>query len=162
MLIDPAATRTVLVKMMNLYTGKKPRHLDLAVSLIYQLTDTLHTRPLSDEPAGSRHRVGAELVMESLQAFHSQPIGVAEIAAWLRVSESTLRRTLHEAGRDSPHQELTRLRIEHAKHLLETTHRTTAEIGTACGFASDKYFITRFRRCTGLSPGAYRARQGNE
>lgn len=162
MLGDPAATRTVLVEMMNLYTQKKPQNIDLALSLIYRLAYTVQRLSPGEPQAASGHRVNAELIVETLKAFHSQPIGVAEIARWLRVSGSTLRRTIHDAGKPSPLQELTRLRIEHAKHLLETTDRTAVEIATACGFASDKYFITRFRRCTGLSPGAYRARQACE
>ena len=52
------------------------------------------------------------------------------------------------------------LRIEHARQLLATRpDLNISEVAEACGFSDYNYFITVFRRATGLSPRKYRMRE---
>jgi len=52
---------------------------------------------------------------------------------------------------------LTRLRIDHAGHLLAHTDRPLAQIALDCGFGDQSYFTRVFRRRTGRTPGEHRA-----
>ena len=52
---------------------------------------------------------------------------------------------------------LIRLRIDHARHMLEHTRLPVIEVGLRCGFAQTTHFATMFRKITGLCPRAYRA-----
>lgn len=52
---------------------------------------------------------------------------------------------------------ITRIRIEKAKSLLETTTLTIAEISDLTGFSSQGYFSTAFKGHTGMTPRDYRA-----
>ena len=48
------------------------------------------------------------------------------------------------------------LRIEGAKRLLETNRASADEISATVGYENPAFFRRLFKRCTGLSPGAYR------
>jgi AraC-like DNA-binding protein len=47
-------------------------------------------------------------------------------------------------------------RLEHARELLRTSGRTTAEIAALAGFGTPRTFYRAFRRSTGVSPTEYR------
>jgi LacI family transcriptional regulator len=53
-------------------------------------------------------------------------------------------------------EELTRLRVEHAKRLLPDPKQKLETIGTECGFSSRFHFVRAFRRVTGRTPKAHR------
>jgi AraC family transcriptional regulator len=60
----------------------------------------------------------------------------------------------------SPHRYLTARRIEIAKHLLERTHFSIAEIALETGFSSQAHFTNRFREHLELTPRQYRRSVG--
>ena len=51
---------------------------------------------------------------------------------------------------------ITKIRIEKAKVLIETTSNTIAEISDMTGFASQSYFSTAFKNYTGMTPSQYK------
>ena len=55
-------------------------------------------------------------------------------------------------------QELTRLRVEHAKRLLHDPDLKTEAVGAESGFANRFHFIRAFSRMTGQTPAKFRAR----
>lgn len=56
---------------------------------------------------------------------------------------------------------LTRLRIDHACHLLAHTELSLAHLALECGFTDQSYFNRVFRRCTGRTPGDFRRLQSS-
>ena len=52
-------------------------------------------------------------------------------------------------------------RMEHAVHLLQTTHLQVQSIAQHCGISDANYFSKLFKKHTGMTPGEYRARVGN-
>ena len=55
---------------------------------------------------------------------------------------------------------ITRERIALASSLLEREEYNVAEIGWACGYTSSSYFISVFRKQTGMTPLQWR-REGD-
>jgi transcriptional regulator GlxA family with amidase domain len=55
---------------------------------------------------------------------------------------------------------LHRLRIDAARHLLETRGKSVADVSQEVGYEDLGFFRRLFRRHTGASPQAYRARFG--
>lgn len=53
-------------------------------------------------------------------------------------------------------EHIRQLRIDKAKQLLKETRLPLAEVAARCGFQDYNYFITVFKRLTGLSPIRYR------
>jgi AraC-like DNA-binding protein len=67
-----------------------------------------------------------------------------------------LLRAFRSAFGETPHDFLTRLRLERARDLLTVTSRPVTAICFDVGFTSLGSFSTLFRRHVGLSPAAFR------
>ena len=79
-------------------------------------------------------------------------INIEAVCKKLFVSRSSLQRMFSERLGISPHQYLTKLRIEHSLTLLPERHLTIKEVANACGFLDEKYFSTVFKKTYGHSP----------
>lgn len=74
----------------------------------------------------------------------------------LGVPERTLKRRFKAATGSTLIEYVQNLRIEEAKHLLETTCLPTDAISAEVGYEDPAFFRRLFKRRTGLTPGAYR------
>lgn len=94
--------------------------------------------------------------LKAIREQFNQPLTAEGMIADVPMS----RRRLHDAfvraiGR-SVAEELTRLRVTHAKRLLSETPFKLHEIASACGFNSEARLVIVFTRQTGMTPGEYR------
>jgi len=101
------------------------------------------------------HPMVARALKAIREHFH-QPLTAEGMISSVPMS----RRRLHDAfiralGR-SVAEELTRLRINHAKRLLAESPAKLHEIARACGFNSESRLVIVFTRQTGMTPGEYR------
>lgn len=96
-----------------------------------------------------------------MNASLKQPITLSQIAevAWLSTHHflRLFKQTFHE----TPHQYLTRKRIERAKHLLAHTDLSVTDVCLEVGFESLGSFSWLFRRRVGVSPETFRLQNGN-
>jgi transcriptional regulator GlxA family with amidase domain len=69
-------------------------------------------------------------------------------------------RRFKSATGETPIAYLHRLRIDAARHYLESEHRSVQDICHAIGYEDLAFFRRLFRRHTGASPRAYRRRFG--
>jgi transcriptional regulator GlxA family with amidase domain len=88
----------------------------------------------------------------------SRPVSLDDTAKAARLGTRTLLRRFRKATGDTPRDYATRLRIETAKRLLETTARTVEELSESTGYADPGAFRRAFKARTGLTPGEYRNR----
>lgn len=70
----------------------------------------------------------------------------------------TFKRRFRAATGYTPIEYVQTLRVEEAKHLLETTTLPTEQIGAAVGYQDPSSFRRLFKRLTGVSPARYRQR----
>ena len=83
---------------------------------------------------------------------------LSALAARCNVSAEHLRRLcLRELGR-TPMEQVTYIRIQRARELLETTDDKVEHIAGQTGYKSRDVFTRAFIRCVGLPPSDYRAR----
>jgi AraC family transcriptional regulator len=59
---------------------------------------------------------------------------------------------------ETPHQFVTRLRLDEAAKLLRATNQTVLQIAMAVGFESASHFSVQFKRDYGVTPLAFRLR----
>lgn len=85
-------------------------------------------------------------------------ISPEDVARMVNMSYSWFRKTFKDYTGLAPAHYITRLKVEHAKHLLSTTDRTVKEIAYELNFGELSYFSQVFRRATGLTPVEYRSR----
>ena len=94
---------------------------------------------------------------EILATEFAAPIRIADLATRFRVSRRTLETHFRAVAGTTIAEEVTRLRIERAKHLLSTTDKTLTQIADECGFFDISHFSATFLRHVGMRPTAFRA-----
>jgi AraC-like DNA-binding protein len=93
-----------------------------------------------------------------LDQYYATPITIEDLSSKVALSPYYLIRAFKHIYKQTPHQYLIGRRIAKAKELLRNTPISVTEICAAVGFESLGSFSTRFRKATGLSPRAYRAK----
>jgi transcriptional regulator GlxA family with amidase domain len=87
-------------------------------------------------------------------------ITVATLADFLHVSQRQLHRVVRREEGVSPAEMVERIRLEAAKHLLESTKLRLPKVTASCGFGSEETMRRTFLHHLGIPPGAYRERFG--
>ncbi len=87
---------------------------------------------------------------------------IEQIASALNVGGDTLRKTCLKNMGLSAIDYLTKLRLDKACTLLSATSYKISFIAAACGYQSDKYFATAFKKSFGISPSQWRENRRTE
>ncbi len=93
---------------------------------------------------------------ETLASEFASPIRIADLAKHFRVSRRTLETHFRDVTGTTIADEICRLRIERAKHLLATTSDAQDKIAAACGFYNASHLSATFRSRLGKRPSAFR------
>lgn len=91
--------------------------------------------------------------------FH-EDVQVDELATRVGMSPRNFARRFRAATGETPLGYLQRLRIDAARHLLESNRRSIHDVSRAVGYEDVAFFRALFQRHTGSSPRGYRARFG--
>lgn len=92
-----------------------------------------------------------------LDQFGNPLLGVDDVVAVTDLSRRELEKAFRKELSRTINQEITRVRIERVKTLLETTTMKAVEISAVTGFSRTNHFFRCFRQTVGLSPKVYRA-----
>ncbi len=95
---------------------------------------------------------------QRVRGMLAQPLRLPDLARDMGLSERHLQRLCRQATGLSAHGFIVQVRLREACRLLAYTRMRVQEVGFALGFNDPAYFARAFRRGTGLSPAAYRAR----
>ena len=77
------------------------------------------------------------------------------------LAERTFKRRFQQATGLSPLEYVQTLRLEEAKHLLETGDDSIEAVANAVGYEDAGFFSRLFRRKVNLTPAQYRRRFGS-
>ncbi|WP_136658776.1 helix-turn-helix domain-containing protein [Nitratireductor sp. XY-223] len=81
---------------------------------------------------------------------------VSDVSKAAEIPERSLKRRFKAATGSTLIAYVQNLRIEEAKRLLETSNIIADEIAALVGYENPAFFRRLFKRCTGITPGAYR------
>ena len=98
-------------------------------------------------------------IKKALRFMHEhfrEPVRLDEIALQANMSKYHFSRCFRNLTGFPPNEYLIRLRLDHAKTLLENTSLSIRTIGEISGFQDEAYFSRLFRRRTGVSALKYR------
>lgn len=95
-------------------------------------------------------------VRDLIRECHEQALTLEDLSLEAELSAWHFLRTFRTTFGETPHDFLTRVRIERAKKLLTISSRSVTEICFDVGFSSLGSFSTLFRRQVGLSPAQFR------
>jgi len=99
-----------------------------------------------------------ERARELMDTEYARPLNLDELARAAHFSRYHFLRAFRRAYFQTPHEYITRKRIERAKELLAQSDLTVTEICFEVGFESPGSFSTLFHKQVGWSPSIYRAR----
>jgi AraC-like DNA-binding protein len=145
------------VNACQIFIGRIDADTDEATSLMRLiLMRALDRAPRrSAAHATMNFRVGR--VMNYLEGEFADPtIRLASAARHVDVTPSHLDRLLKEHTGLTFRQQLRRIRMRHAEHLLLTTPSSIKETAYACGYSSTGSFDRDFRRAHGCAPRVWR------
>lgn len=112
--------------------------------------------------AASRPRRHDDAVIDACQAWiaehYAEASPVARMVDRSGLAERTFKRRFRMATDVSPVEYVQTLRIEEAKHLLETGDLSGEEIGYRVGYEDPAFFRRLFKRRAGVTPAQYRRR----
>jgi len=91
-----------------------------------------------------------------LQKHATEVFSIAFLAEKVSLSERQLKRRFKQATNDTPLAYIQALRIETAKHSMETTNFQIEQISRLSGYEDVRFFRELFKRYTSLSPTQYR------
>lgn len=123
-------------------------------------------RPIRVAPLGITTRASTDMlaiedadVAEAcrlIREHFQRPLGVEELLREVPISRRSLERRFRLALGRTPAQEIVRVRVEHARRLLETTSLSVPEVARRSGFGSGEWMSVVFRKRLGLSPSQCR------
>lgn len=103
-------------------------------------------------------RVRLERARALLEAQYTRPLDLDTLAKQAFYSRYHFLRAYRQAFGVTPHQHLTQVRLQAARHLLEDSDLPVTEVCLAVGFTSLGSFSALFKRHTGRSPDHWRRR----
>ncbi len=115
----------------------------------------------ADDASARRAKPEARLMDEAtawLKEHFAENVRMDSLVDYMGYSRSRLFDLFREHTGLSPADYLARHRIKVARKMLSQTDRKVADIAKACGFSTAQYFNTAFRRQTGTTPSAWRAK----
>lgn len=119
--------------------------------------------PRSVVPRASTDVVGVDdpALARALAYIHQHacdPMRIDDLMNEQTVSRRTLETRFKRRFGRTLAEEIRRVRLDRAKHLLDETDLPVADVMYACGYADIPRFIAWFRKEAGLPPAAYRRR----
>ncbi|WP_352503889.1 helix-turn-helix domain-containing protein [Mesorhizobium sp. M0012] len=86
------------------------------------------------------------------------PLSMGQVADLVGISRRQLQRLFMTHVGISPAKHYVRIRVDHAKRLIEGTRMPLVDIAIACGFISASHFSKCFRNLQGKTPQQCRRR----
>jgi AraC-like DNA-binding protein len=126
----------------------------MVMMLMALLHRTLPRNESAEKTTGKPWRIGPALAY--LAHRYAYEVRIEELAAVCGTSPTNLRRLFRSSIQQTPHEYLTRLRMNMASSLLRSTDERVTEIALSVGYQSISSFNRHFRRLMGVSPSEWR------
>jgi|1185.fasta_scaffold168087_2 AraC family carnitine catabolism transcriptional activator len=95
-------------------------------------------------------------VLALMERHRATPLSIEELARAVNLSPAHLRRLFQRDLGCSPARTSRELRLDHARHLLQTSFLTVKEVMAATGWNDPSHFSREFKRRHGQAPRALR------
>ncbi len=132
----------------------KVRNIVELVSIFAGHFQELGSRLVEERKAASP----VELACERIQRRLKEPLSLSELSRSLGLSAPYFSALFKKSIGEGYLEYVRRLRVEHAKRLLEDSPYAISRVASESGFSSIASFNRCFRQLAGTSPSAYRAK----
>ena len=97
------------------------------------------------------------MAMRYIREHACEGIKMKDVLRAVPQSRRRLESQFRRLFKRTPHEEILRVQVERAKHLLRQTDLPLPEVAERAGFKHGEYLSVVFKRLTGLPPSQYRA-----
>jgi transcriptional regulator GlxA family with amidase domain len=149
----------VAARLVEKHLGRAAAQKALHILLIDRARPDSSAQPAPPllAPVGDERVARALLWMEQHLAA---PIKISRVAAELGMSERSLERLFRNRLNETPRRSYLRIRLRHAKWMLENTGMSRASIAAELGFVDSSHMSRCFKSCYQALPSAFRAPAG--
>lgn len=122
-------------------------------SHLFKLVEKSVQEPSFRRDAGDRMSDAQTFI---LQHYHENDLRVRTIASACNMSVSSFNRKFKNEFGISCKEYISNVRVEAAKHLLQTSNKSIVEISYVTGYCDASHMIKNFKRKVGKTPASYR------
>lgn len=115
------------------------------------------TTRVENEKSGIHHSKLVRRARDYVLSHIGEAITTEALARELGMNRTYLCKLFAEETGLTVNQYVTQVKIEEGKRLMDITKKSVSEIAEYLGYSSQSHFQRAFRKCTGITPGAYRA-----
>ena len=142
-------------EIYNVWTRRESGYYLRALSILYKILSNIEKERAEESELPIYKKLKPAL--ERMNSDYINPnISINELADSIGVSDTYFRRIFEKCVGEKPLNYLNRLRIDHARELLQSGFYNVESVAEMCGFRDPKYFSTVFRRIRGISPSEYK------
>lgn len=109
----------------------------------------------------SQKKSTADHILSYISDHYTEQIDLKKLSENFFISQNQIIRIVSTRTGYTPHEYLTRLRLNKACELLQFTATPIMDIGRSVGYSNNSHFSAVFRRIYGISPAEYRAHFSN-
>lgn len=128
--------------------GSKARQNALLLRLLSDFYRLLHSE--------KRYRPCVKSCIAHMREHLSEKITLERLGQMIGYSGLHVLRMFKEDTGQTPHSMLDAMRMTRARELLNNSAMPISKIADECGFRSESYFQTMFKKANHITPGAYR------
>lgn len=111
-----------------------------------------------EAPVAPIERNSMSSLLDTMRERLGEPLRISDLAQWAAMSERTFLRRFAAATGVTPAEWITRIRLDRARELLESTGLSVDQIAGTAGLGSAATMRHHFRKKLGVSPAEYRKR----
>jgi len=149
---DASEANALFDEIIQRYRQRQFRDRLHASELLFRLLIALYR----EQVQGTRTSDPIEFGSHYIRSHFRSPVNLKAIVQKCGVSREHFIREFSSRYRESPGVMLRRLRLEHARAMLQASAISVQEVALACGFTSSNTFCRAYRLRFGRSPGTGR------
>jgi transcriptional regulator GlxA family with amidase domain len=143
-------------KLVEKHLGRDSAQKALHILLIERARPDTSAQPAPPMPVPVRdERVARALLW--MEQHLASPMKISRVAAELGMSERSLERLFRSRLNETPQHSYLRIRLRHAKWMLENTGMSLASIAAELGFVDSSHMSRCFKSCYHALPGTFRS-----
>lgn len=135
---------------------KRPVYEKICVSKFFNILSLLSRKSQKETTSLGQYVDKISFVVQKMNKEYEKNLSLDEYSSLANMSKFHFLRIFKDITGSTPIEYRKKIRIQHAKELLEDTDEAISEIGRRVGYDSSIYFCDAFKKEVGSSPSRYR------
>ena len=148
--------RDIFEEIISELQTKQPAYEMICVSKLFNIISLLIRKTEKESAPRGRYFDKVSFVIQNMNKEYDKNYTLDDYAKMCNLSKFHFLRIFKEISGSSPLEYRNKIRLDHAKELLEDTNIPVNEICRRLGYSSDAYFCDTFKSKIGITPSQYR------